>query len=35
MANAQLAKASEKAMQAAILHDNMTALEKEWADYWK
>jgi hypothetical protein len=35
MSNAQLAKASEKAMQAAIIQDNMTALEKEWANYWK
>ena len=30
-----MAKASEKAMQAAIIQDNMTALEKEWNDHCK
>ncbi|KAL1795032.1 hypothetical protein ACET3X_006848 [Alternaria dauci] len=35
MTNAQMAKASEKAMQAAIIQDKMTAMEKEWIDHWK
>jgi hypothetical protein len=35
MTNAQMAKASEKAMQAAIIQDNMTAMEREWVDHWK
>jgi len=33
--NVEMAKANEKAMQAAILQDSMTDLENEWIRYWK
>jgi hypothetical protein len=34
-ANTQMAKASEAEMQAAIIMDNMTALERQFLDYWR
>ncbi|KAI1668227.1 hypothetical protein L13192_07363 [Pyrenophora tritici-repentis] len=33
--NAHMAKANEKNMQAAVIEDNMTALEKEWNQFWQ
>jgi len=33
--NAQMAKANEKTIQAAVIEDNMTALENEWVQFWK
>ena len=33
--NAQMAKANEKTMQAAVLEDNMTALRNEWVRFWE
>jgi hypothetical protein len=33
--NDQMAKANEVAMQAAVIMDNMTALEREWVQYWR
>ncbi|RMZ67434.1 ser arg-related nuclear matrix [Pyrenophora seminiperda CCB06] len=34
MTNAQMAKANEKNMEAAIIEDKMTALKNEWAQFW-
>jgi len=30
-----MAKANEKAMQAAVIEDGITDLENEWVQYWK